>query len=120
MITGDPLSGPAGAGALFAAVQWLQGTLLGTLATTVAVIAIAWIGIGMLTGRIEIRRGAIVVLGCFVVFGAPAIVAGLMRIGEGSATPVPPTTLTLVPRPVFITPTPTPYDPYAGASVPNR
>lgn len=119
----DALSAPDGSAVLVDAAQWIQGTLLGTLATAVAVIAVAWIGFGMLTGRINLQRGVVVILGCFIVFGAPLIAAGLMRIGESGnrgavevAPPLPP------PPPPRPTPTSTaiPYDPYAGASVPIR
>lgn len=118
----DPLSGSAGSGALIAAVQWLQGTLLGTLATTVAVIAVAWIGFGMLTGRINLQRGATVILGCFIVFGASGIVAGLFRATEMTAVQTE-SPRAMAPQPLpppVITSTPAPYDPYAGASVPVR
>jgi type IV secretion system protein VirB2 len=47
---------PAGSGPILAALQWIQGTLLGNLATTAAVIAVAVVGLMMLTGRIEWRR----------------------------------------------------------------
>ena len=40
-----------------AALEWIQGTLLGNVATTAAVIAVAVVGFLMLTGRIEWRRG---------------------------------------------------------------
>lgn len=73
----DALGDPAGSGALVSAVQWLQGTLLGTVATVVAVIAVAVVGLMMLTGRINWRYGATVVLGCFILFGAASIVAGI-------------------------------------------
>jgi type IV secretion system protein VirB2 len=68
---------PEGSGAIVAAVNWLQGTLLGTVATVVAVIAIASVGFMMLTGRINWRYGAVVILGCFILFGAASIVAGI-------------------------------------------
>lgn len=68
---------PQGSGVIVNAVQWLQGTLLGTVATVVAVIAIASVGFLMLTGRINWRHGAVVVLGCFILFGAASIVAGI-------------------------------------------
>lgn len=68
---------PAGSGVLVSAVQWLQGTLLGTVATVVAVIAVAAVGFMMLTGRINWRYGATVILGCFILFGAASIVAGI-------------------------------------------
>lgn len=68
---------PAGSGPFVSAMRWLEGTLLGTIATVAAVIAIASVGFLMLTGRIDWRRGAIVIVGCFVLFGAASIVAGI-------------------------------------------
>lgn len=68
---------PAGSGVVVSAVQWLQGTLLGTVATVVAVIAVASVGLLMLTGRINWRYGATVIVGCFILFGAASIVAGI-------------------------------------------
>lgn len=68
---------PAGSGVIVGAVRWLQGTLLGTVATVVAVIAVAVVGFMMLTGRINWRYGATVILGCFILFGAASIVAGI-------------------------------------------
>ncbi|MFL9841157.1 TrbC/VirB2 family protein [Sphingomonas sp. ST-64] len=73
----DALADPAGSGPLVSAVNWLQGTLLGTIATVVAVIAVAVVGLMMLTGRINWRYGATVILGCFILFGAASIVAGI-------------------------------------------
>ena len=71
------LSDPAGSGVIVSAVRWLEGTLLGTIATVVAVIAVASVGFLMLTGRINWRYGATVILGCFILFGAASIVAGI-------------------------------------------
>lgn len=71
------LADPQGSGPVVSAVQWLQGTLLGTVATVVAVIAVACVGMLMLTGRINWRHGAVVILGCFILFGAVSIVAGI-------------------------------------------
>lgn len=73
----DSLADPAGSGVIVSAVRWLQGTLLGTVATVVAVIAVASVGLLMLTGRINWRYGATVILGCFILFGAASIVAGI-------------------------------------------
>ena len=75
--TGIGLSDPQGSGPIVSAVQWLQGTLLGTVATVVAVIAVACVGFMMLTGRMNWRYGAVVILGCFILFGAVSIVAGI-------------------------------------------
>ena len=74
---------PAGSGPILGAVSWLQGTLLGNVATAVAVIAVAAIGFMMLTGRINWRYGATVVLGLFVLFGAGSIVGGIRSIAGG-------------------------------------
>ncbi len=68
---------PAGSGPINSALLWLQGTLLGTVATTVAVMAVAAIGFMMLTGRINWRFGATVIVGVFILFGATTIVAGI-------------------------------------------
>jgi type IV secretion system protein VirB2 len=71
------LADPRGSGPIVSAVQWLQGTLLGTVATVIAVIAVACVGLLMLSGRINWRHGAVVILGCFILFGAVSIVAGI-------------------------------------------
>jgi type IV secretion system protein VirB2 len=68
---------PAGSGAIVGAVHWLQGTLLGTVATVAAVVAVAAVGFLMLTGRLNWRYGATVILGCFILFGAASIVGGI-------------------------------------------
>lgn len=68
---------PAGSGPIVGAVRWLQDTILGTVATVVAVIAVATVGFMMLTGRMNWRYGAMVILGCFILFGAATIVAGI-------------------------------------------
>lgn len=74
---------PEGSGVIVSAVNWLQGTLLGTVATVVAVIAVAVVGFMMLTGRINWRHGAVVILGCFILFGAASIVAGIRAAATG-------------------------------------
>lgn len=68
---------PAGSGPIVAALGWLQGTLMGNVATAVAVMAVAAVGFMMLTGRMNWRFGATVIIGCFVLFGAGAIVSGI-------------------------------------------
>ncbi len=76
------LGDPAGSGPIVGAVQWLQGTLLGTVATVVAIIAIAVVGFMMLSGRMNWRYGATVILGCFILFGAASIVAGIQSTAQ--------------------------------------
>ncbi|MBO9557422.1 MAG: TrbC/VirB2 family protein [Caulobacter sp.] len=68
---------PQGSSAVLSGVLWLQGTLLGNVATVVAVMAVAAIGFMMLTGRMNWRYGATVIVGCFILFGATTIVSGI-------------------------------------------
>ena len=77
------LQDPEGSGVIIGAVNWLQGTLLGTFATVAAVIAVASVGFMMLTGRINWRHGAVVILGCFILFGAASIVSGIRASAGG-------------------------------------
>src|SRR4051812_8915649 len=74
--------------AIVSAVTWVEEIMLGSAATALATLAIAGVGALLLTGRIDIRRGASIVLGCFVLFGAAAITNGLMAgiRGSGLAT----------------------------------
>lgn len=116
------LADAEGAGPFVAAVQWIEAVALGTIATSIALIAVATIGFLMLSGHLPIRRGLTVILGCFILFGAPMIAAGLMGALNAppemaSQAPPPPSPL------ASALPTPTAtsgHDPYAGAAVPPR
>lgn len=113
------LSDPQGSSALVAAVTWLQATLLGTIATAVAVTAVASVGLLLLMGRLEVRRGMTVIAGCFILFGVSAIAGGIRGavIGdEVASASVPPA----VASPPAIPPIQQNADPYAGASVPRQ
>ena len=112
---------PAGSSVLVAAVAWIEQTLLGTVATSIGVIAVASVGLMMLSGRIGLRHGATVIAGCFVLFGAASIAAGIQSFagtgGGGEAIvyqPEPPPPLPQVAD------EPVNADPYAGASLPSR
>ena len=74
---------PQGSGPIVNALNWMQGTLLGNVATTAAVIAVAVVGMMMLTGRMNWRFGSTVIIGCFVLFGATAIVSGIRVAATG-------------------------------------
>jgi type IV secretion system protein VirB2 len=111
-------SAPNQPSALADAVYWVGGILTGSVGTSLAILAIGGVGLAMLQGRLSARDGLRVVLGCFILFGAPAIAQGLAGISRSSSssisipTPAPPPKLT---------PPPTPErdaDPYAGASMP--
>ena len=75
---------PQGSGPIIAALSWLQGTLMGNVATAIAVMAVAAVGFMMLTGRINWRFAATVIVGCFILFGAGAIVAGIQTAASVS------------------------------------
>ena len=75
---------PQGSGAISGALGWIQGTLLGSVATAVAVIAVASVGLLMLTGRMNWRFGATVVIGLFILFGSAAIVGGIRGVAEST------------------------------------
>jgi type IV secretory pathway VirB2 component (pilin) len=74
---------PQGSGPIVSALDWMQGTLLGNVATTAAVIAVAVVGLMMLSGRMNWRFGATVIIGCFILFGATAIVSGIRATAMG-------------------------------------
>ncbi len=75
---------PQGSGPIVAALGWLQGTLLGNVATAVAVMAVAAVGFMMLTGRLNWRFGATVIIGVFILFGAASIVVGIQGAAAGA------------------------------------
>jgi type IV secretory pathway VirB2 component (pilin) len=121
-ITGS-LADPPGASVIAASLSWLQATLLGTVATTIAILAVASVGLMMLAGRVNVRYGLTVIAGCFILFGAASIVAGIRSFVAGgdlaNASPpaVAPSPFASLPPPAAPTAN---NDPYAGASVPTR
>jgi type IV secretion system protein VirB2 len=68
---------PQGSGPLVAAVNWVVALMTGPIAISVGVVAVAICGFMMLTGRLNWKHGLTVLVGLFIVFGAPAIVAGI-------------------------------------------
>ena len=121
--------------------------MLGTAATSVAVVSVAAVGLMMLSGRIDVRRAATVIVGCFVIFGAASIASGIQSAAGGgpasyaapaipsaawSEPPIAPSVepwlpaqgapLQASPPPPAQVPPPGPYngDPFAGAAVPGR
>lgn len=110
----------AGAYSLAAAAEWISAVLLGSVASTVAIIAVAGVGLLMLAGRANWRRALSVVLGCFIIFSARSIAEGFGGLIAGE-----PERPTLADAPSQPLPTyrpsepPANYDPYAGAAVPS-
>lgn len=109
---------------IISALGWIEGTVLGTVATAVAVIAVAWIGFLMLSGRIDVRRAVHIVVGCFVIFGASTIAAGIQAAIFGASEPSPDQAEATPPPPPTYPAAPansgaSSYDPYAGAALPS-
>ena len=107
---------PAGS-VLPAASDWITGTLFGTLAVSLCVLAVAFVGLMMMTGRLAIREGLRVVIGCFVLLGAPTIALGLMSAAKETAQPATPQVPIIAAPPAPPPLPPSNYDPYAGASL---
>ena len=91
--------------------------MLGSSATSLAVLAVAVIGFLFLNGQRDWKRVGRVVIGCFLIFGAPMISAGLLEnIGDQPVQSQKET------RVEVDLPPPAPrsnerFDPYAGAAV---
>ena len=78
---------PPASSSFAAASDWVTGTLLGSVAVSLCVLAIAFVGLMLMTGRLALRDGLRVVIGCFALLGATAIAAGLRGAADGFATP---------------------------------
>lgn len=110
------LFAPSGVSPVEGSVGWISDQLLSGVAVTLCVLAVAFVGLLMLTGRVPVRRGFGVALGCFVLLGAPVIASGLMeRVSVGdSAVAVAPEYSGPDPRRDLERKEP---DPYGGASL---
>jgi len=109
---------PRNASAIMAATSWIEAMLTGPVATGLATLAIAGVGFCLLAGRAAVRRAVQVVLGCFILFGAPVLVREVTGVLRGSSVAVP----DMANGPP-VSPPPAPRqppggDPYAGAAVP--
>jgi type IV secretion system protein VirB2 len=107
--------------AIPAAVDWAVGTLLGSVASGVAVLAVAFLGFGMLAGRIDWRTGVRVVLGIFILFGAPMIARELAALARGDAAiTTDQAAADRIPRQPTVPENAPVADPYAGAGLPQQ
>jgi type IV secretory pathway VirB2 component (pilin) len=113
------LGTPMSPGALVTAANWLQQVVAGNAALALGVIAIAVLGLAMFNGQVSVRRGLTVVMGCFLLFGAPSVGRVLSGFASGSraqiGTPSPDTDA----RPASLPAPPPTRDPYAGAGLVN-
>jgi type IV secretory pathway VirB2 component (pilin) len=107
---------PSPAPVLPSAAEWVTATLLGSVAAALCVIAVALVGLMLMSGRLALRDALRVVVGCFVLLGAPLIAAGLRGAADDAASQV--ASEVPVIRASANLP-PASYDPYAGASLRN-
>lgn len=117
------LADPAGTSPSLAAVEWLESAITGSIAVSIAIVAIAALGLMMLAGRLPLRRSSTTLLGCFILFGASAIASGIMGAVNAAPQQNRFDTIDMRPGPPATSPPASPtttYDPYAGASVPIR
>ena len=104
-----------GTQAIPAAFDWVAGTLLGGVALGLCILAVAYIGFLMLLGRLPVREGLRVVLGCFILFAAPVIASAFVGLANQD-TPLQQASAAIEDNPRGELP-PADYDPYAGASL---
>jgi type IV secretion system protein VirB2 len=97
--------------------RWVESVMLSEIALGICVIAVAFIGMLMLIGRLPLREGARVVVGCFVLLGAPVIASGLLAVDSLTA-PGPLTSISVGSQETARPDLPKAnYNPYAQASV---
>lgn len=96
-------------------ITWLASLVTGRIATVVAILAVAAVGLAFLRGRVPTMRAFAVVAGCVAVASAPGIAAALVGI---SAAAQPETPVALVPTPPTDTVTAPVFDddPHGGAA----
>lgn len=99
--------------------RWIENAMLGEIALGICVIAVALIGALTLSGRLPIREGMRIVVGCFVLLSAPVIAAAFVA-GGGSEFSIEPSPQPSGRGSIDTARPPLPaadYDPYAGASL---
>lgn len=108
----------ADSNSLAAAIGWLAQLMTGSIGTTIAIIAVALTGFSMLQGRIASRDAGRIVLGCFILFGAPTIARSFLG-HQAPSRPAARAEIYTVPPGFIAPPSQQNNDPYAGASVPR-
>jgi type IV secretory pathway VirB2 component (pilin) len=110
-VPAQPVAGNAG--------DWLGSLLGGQLASALCIVAIAMLGVMMLSGRLPVRSGLKVIAGCFLLLGAPLVAGGLQgaaRNANGGSGQIPHGPVMVEVEPEEPLP-PADYNPYARASV---
>lgn len=101
-------------GSIGSALEWIAGALSGSLATAIAVLAIAAVGMRWLGGVADWRAAARAVIGVSLIFSANTIAANIIRAPDQA----PPITAHAAHPETILPPQSNsmPIDPYAGAA----
>ncbi|MEJ7934879.1 TrbC/VirB2 family protein [Sphingobium sp. AN558] len=76
-----------GSSSIVAATDWISDLLTGSMAASVAVVAVAACGFAMMRGQLNWTTAAKVILGCTIIFGASQIAQGLMAFATVGRPP---------------------------------
>ncbi|MEO1920831.1 MAG: TrbC/VirB2 family protein [Sphingomonadaceae bacterium] len=108
---------PSRGSSLAASAQWIESVLLGEVAVLLAIIAVAVVGLMLLTGRLAARQAAKVAIGMAIVFGAPTIAGGLLDAAGEGTLPNSGNVKVETPESARGDLPPSDYNPYAGAAL---
>ncbi|WP_208431437.1 TrbC/VirB2 family protein [Bartonella doshiae] len=72
------VSNSSSLGKVDSVLQSIVNMMTGSTAKLIAIICVAAVGIGWMSGFIDLRKAAYCILGIGIVFGAPALVTSLM------------------------------------------
>ena len=114
-MTQASLLSPASGNPLEGFVVWSEFTFFGSMATLLCILAVAILGLQLLSGRLELGRGIRTLIGVVVVLSAPAIAASLVAFDDRQSLAAAPAVIPGQP-PARELP-PVQNDPYAGASL---
>jgi type IV secretion system protein VirB2 len=67
-----------GQGAIAGSVNWIEDIILGSVAISIATIAVAFLGMAMLNGRLDTRLAVRTAVGAFLIFGSAGVAKGIM------------------------------------------
>ncbi len=110
------LTNPSDTSSIASSLSWINDVLFNQIAISLCIVAVALIGFLMLTGRLPLRRGMQVALGCFVLLGAPVIASAFISGARDMREPLPPPPIATEENPRGDLP-PADYSPYGQASV---
>lgn len=117
MAIGNSLFNAASEPVLPSATGWVTASLFGDIAVSLCVLAVAFVGFMLMTGRLALREGVRVAIGCFTLLSAPIIAAGLHTAAGDVDAVNSPKELIIETAPAPSPPPSASYDPYAGASL---